>query len=58
MIARIKNNKAVLKDTRTKKAKRADAAKQRNTWTIKPITRIKPNAKIYNRNAWKRAEKD
>ena len=49
MAVYVKNNKAVIKDTRSKKAKKADNAARRTTWAIKPITKIKPSAKVYSR---------
>lgn len=49
----IKNNKAVTKDTRTKKAIKADNAKQRVMWDINPATRIKESDKGYDRNKLK-----
>lgn len=53
----IKNNKAVTKDTRQKKAKRAENMANRIVWTIKPITHVKESAKLYNRKKLKKPGK-
>lgn len=49
MTVHIKNEKAVLKDTRTKKAIHAENSARRSMWAIRPTTRVKPSAKVYNR---------
>lgn len=42
----------------TKKQKKAENAKQRNLWTMSPITRVKKNGKLYNRQKIKRETKN
>lgn len=56
MAVYIKNGKAVIKDTRSKKRRREEAAKKRKTWAISPVTRTVRNAKAYDRKRLGRAD--
>ena len=44
------NNRRFVPETKMSKRDRSAINKQsRNTWTVNPITRVKPSAKIYSR---------